>query len=231
VTTPSPEEALERARKAIRGEILRWNPVTNLVSRQGTPRQLDHLLGQCLAGFQLVPPVLADLGRSLESLGYVDVGAGNGLPGLLWAAGIMGLGGRGPCWLVEPRKRRAWFLARVARQEAFPDLTVVVGRWGDLLPAPSPPGDLLVSLKALRLTEPEVLEGLESAFAADGVSAKSPRHVVITRFLGPDPTQDKRLVRDLQADDDRGGPVWRQTARRILAEPGVRLLVTAHERY
>jgi hypothetical protein len=228
--TQTPDTALERARIAIRGEILRWNPVVNLVSRQDTARQLDRLLDQCMAGFGLITTALAEMDISLESAGYVDVGSGNGLPGLLWAAGIASRGGRGPIWLVEPRKRRAWFLARVARQDPFPEVAVVAGRWGDPLPGLSTPGDLLVSMKALRLTEPEVLNGLERGFAGTDDAGNRPQRVVIARFLGPDPGLDEGMVRELQVSPIGGEPVWRLTGMRTSEGRGVRLLRTAYTR-
>jgi hypothetical protein len=230
VTTTSSDDALERARIAIRGEILRWNRVMNLVSRQDTPRQLDRLLEQCTTGFDLITTALAELDISLETTGYADVGSGNGLPGLLWAAGIAKRGGRGPIWLVEPRQRRAWFLSRVARQDAFPDLSVVAGRWGAPLPGSSTPGDMLVSLKALRLTEPDVLGGLERSFARTDDAAHGPQRVVIARFLGPEQSQDEGTACELQISRAVGEPVWRQTGHRTLEGPGVRLLTTAYRR-
>jgi hypothetical protein len=229
VTTLSPDEALARARSAIHAEILRWNRVMNLVTRQDTARQLDRLLAQCLAGFHLAAAAVGDLGISLDSFGYADVGSGNGLPGLLWAAGLAAAGGHGPYWLVEPRERRAWFLSHVAREEYLPDLTVVAGRWGAPLGGPSPPGNLLVSLKALRLTEPEVLAGLGRGLGAGGSNPSPPQHVVIVRFLGPDPAQDAATVRDLQIAD-AATTDSRQVACRVLQDPSVRLLMTAYDR-
>lgn len=230
MTTSSPDAALDLARNTLREALLRWNPVMNLVSRQDTAHQIDRLLHQCQAGFHLLHPVLAELGYPVARLGYLDVGSGNGLPGLLWAAGFRGLGGSGPYWLVEPRQRRAWFLERVSREPAFPEVAVVAGRWGDLLPVSSLPVDVLVSLKALRLTEPEVLAGLAEGFAAATEGALGPQRVVVTRFLGPEPGTDAVLVHDLQAGGDGGGAAWQQTERRVLASPVVRLLVTAYAR-
>ncbi len=230
MTTPPPEGRLDTARCAIRDEILRWNPVMNLVSRQDSPRVLDRLLDHCTAGFHLVEQGLATLGIDCRDMCYVDVGAGNGLPGLLWAAGFAGCGGHGPYWLVEPRKRRAWFLARVARQEPFPDIAVVAGRWGDLLPGPSSSGAILISMKALRLTEPEVLEGLEQGFGSTDSGDEAPQRVVIVRFLGPEPVQDAEMAHDLQVNRPVAGSRWQQTCCQNLEGPAVRLLLTAYSR-
>ncbi len=230
MTTSPWDSTLEPARIAIRSEILRWNPVMNLVSRQDTPRHLDRLLEQCTAGFGLAVNALEDLGTDMETMGYVDVGSGNGLPGLLWAAGIAGCRGQGPVWLVEPRKRRAWFLARVARQSAFPDVTVVAGRWGDPLPKRSTPGDILISMKALRLSEVDVLDGLERGLGHGGDSSQHPQRIAVVRFLGPEPSQDRALVQDLRDWGAAKRPRWQQTGCRTLEGPGVRLLATTYTR-
>jgi hypothetical protein len=230
VTTPLLDDGLGPARTVLRDEILRWNPVMNLVSRQETPALLDRLLAQCSAGFGLVFEAVADLGVPVTTLGYADVGSGNGLPGLLWAAGMANAGGRGPAWLVEPRARRAWFLDRMTRHTVFPGVAVVAGRWGEPLPGSSIPVDMLVSLKALRLTEPEVLAGLEQGFTGSTGTPKRPQRVVIVRFLGPDPSQDAELVRSLQADGTTQEAGWQRIDCRTLEAPFVRLLATTHLR-
>lgn len=225
MTTASFDDALSPARKAIRAEILRWNPVMNLVSRQRTPAQLDRLIAQCEAGLGLTLTALASLGIPLTEMGYVDVGSGNGLPGLIWAAGLAAAGGRGPFWLVEPRERRAWFLARLARRDILPEIRVIAGRWGAPLGDGPGPADILISLKALRLTEPAVLGGLATSFAAAESAVR--RRVVITRFLGPDPAEDAELIEDLQIRST--SLLARPQACQVLEGPAVRLLVTAHE--
>lgn len=216
------------ARAILRAEILQWNPTLNLVSRQDTENQLNRLIEQCDAGFDLVAAKLPSLDLVPGGLAYADVGSGNGLPGLLWSSALLALGASGPHWLVEPRGRRAWFLARAIRIAGLPTASVVAGRWGDPLRMASTPEDMLVSLKALRLTESAVLEGLARAFKGGEGTVTLPQRLAIVRFLGPSAVSDGDLDQELQLNAAVGP--WRRTTREILAGPGVRLLMTAYSR-
>ncbi len=213
----------DQRRDILRDEILRWNKRVNLVSRQDTRRQLDRLITQCESGWRLVSSCLTgeDLGRWC----YADLGSGNGLPGLLWAGHLADAGARGPTWLVEPRQRRAWFLERTARKMSLADATVQPRRWGaDLARELASTGSsILISLKALRLTEPVVLEGIRDLASGGARGAQS---VIVARFLGPDAACDGDLARDLQITTPHG--CWTSEVPRIVEGVGARVLVTVH---
>jgi hypothetical protein len=218
-------------RETLRAEILRWNRRINLVTRQDSAPQLDLLLDQCEAGWRLLrDAVPADV---LVRASYVDIGSGNGLPGLIWGAHLRALAPYAPIWLVEPRNRRAWFLRRAARRVGLDGIGVAESRWRPgMVTAASTGGVMLVSLKALRLTEPEILAGfgIESSLAA--ADADPVREIVIARFLSSQPVAIDDLARDLQLPDPAGrsaGP-WMPAELQVLRSEVAALLVTVHRR-
>jgi hypothetical protein len=210
----------------LREEILRWNPVVNLVTRRATATALDLLLGQCREGFRLLSDeITASSLRALRT--YVDLGSGNGLPGLLWGTGLRGLGFTGAIVLVEPRQRRAWFLARTARLMGLAGVQVIAHPWGDPAAGRTPVGDTLVSIKALRLTDRDVLAGLgwDGRPGTDG--SLSVPGAIVARFLGPgESTGDPEWwfpggAEDLPAD-------WRAGEPAHLCGDRTRLVATRH---
>lgn len=164
--------------EAYRAEVLRWNRQINLVSRQNTTVRLDGLIRQCDRALAAVLAAHPELGRG--SVLYADLGSGGGLPGFVWHRQLLAATPAVQSWLVEPREKRAWFLQRVARFADPRPYGVLCGRWGEVVAdSVSPAETVLVSLKALRLTDPEVLNGLAALRA--GVDTQS-RRVVIVRF-------------------------------------------------
>lgn len=154
-----------------RAEVLRWNRRINLVSRQGAEDQIRRLESQCR---ETLDPVLTAMGptpaQTDPELLYFDLGSGNGFPGFVWHILMCAKGLLPATHLVEPRSKRAWFLRRLGALEGAPPFTVVESRWGNVpalsnrpLSVPPAPLRALVSLKALRLPDPEVLGGFQAA--------------------------------------------------------------------
>jgi len=179
-----------------RKQVLRWNGQINLVSRQDTAKRLDGLIQQCRAGWDcLSAPGVSDLATATR-LWYFDLGSGAGLPGIVWHVQMAAAGHSVRTILVEPRDKRAWFLERMAHLVGSESLHVLANRWGetgiDDLESPHPglpPSHVLISLKALHLSDTAVLEGLAPFLEA----AKSPRTtaegdtvILVARFYPPD---------------------------------------------
>ena len=209
---PDPAAMIE----AYRAEVLRWNRQINLVSRQDTAARLDGLIRQCDRAFAAVLAAHPDLGRS--PVLYADLGSGGGLPGFVWHRQLLGVAPAVQSWLVEPREKRAWFLQRVARFADPQPYGVLCGRWGEVVAASVLPAETaLVSLKALRLTDPEVLEGLAALRAG---AVPQPRRVVIVRFHPADEAWTPELAAALATApaDSALGP-WRGAGASILVPP------------
>ncbi|MFO7609248.1 MAG: RsmG family class I SAM-dependent methyltransferase [Candidatus Krumholzibacteriia bacterium] len=167
---------------AYRAEVLRWNRRINLISRQQPAGRLDALIDQCDRAFAALLGAYPELCRGPQL--YCDLGAGAGLPGFVWHERLIRQAAGTESWLVEPRDKRAWFLERVARLGGPPAYGVLCGRWGEVAAASAAPRDTaLVSLKALRLKDPEVLAGLAALRQGSG---PLPARVVIARFHPPD---------------------------------------------
>jgi hypothetical protein len=198
--------------------IRRWNRQINLVSRQDTDERLNSLFRQCVEGFRAL---LADQENTLGAgpVRYFDLGSGGGLPGIIWHHLLDTCGLRPDTTLVEPRIKRAWFLERLNQLPGILPFSVLTGRWGDPLPEIEEPDGarpVLISLKALHLTDPEVLGGLVRVSAG---SSSCP--VLIARFYPPDQMLDADLAAHLEwpapADPVSVGP-------RVLVWQGGRLL-------
>jgi hypothetical protein len=186
-----------------RAQVLRWNPQINLVSRQDTSARVDSLIEQCREGWD---QLLASGTRNLVEatrLWYCDLGSGAGLPGFVWHHQMAAAGLPVETLLVEPREKRAWFLERLARSSAPDVLRVAAHRWGEIPAAvgaalgPSrPPSHLLISLKALRLPDSRILEGLAPFLQA---AEKLPEGVslLIVRFTPPGQQWNARVAAEL----------------------------------
>ncbi len=215
-----------------RRELLRWNARTNLISRDDPDRQLSRLLDLCSAAWgalaaglvSLAPDAAADLARG--NYGYVDIGSGGGFPGIPWLLGGMRPPPAASC-LVEPRARRAWFLERALGLTGLDRTGVLAARWGaEPLPidTAAAPGTWLLSLMALRLTDPQLLSGWRRSMGETEGGA-GPR-IVIARIrpvtpAGPVPSALRQEL--ALPDDDRCrllpcGP----------AHPGTSLLLSAY---
>jgi hypothetical protein len=204
---------------AYRDEVLRWNRQINLISRQDSGQQLDELIEQCRRAFAAV--FAAEAAALRGSVLYCDLGAGGGLPGFVWHERLLRDAGRVESWLVEPREKRAWFLERVARLAGPPAYGVLRGRWGEVKAGSDQPVDVaLVSLKALFLSDLEVLEGL-AKLRAD--PATLPARVVIARFHPPGTEWSDALARRLGwAGVGRAAGPWQGASAEALAVAGAR---------
>ncbi|MGE0452939.1 MAG: RsmG family class I SAM-dependent methyltransferase [Vicinamibacteria bacterium] len=115
-----------------------WQPRVNLTGARGAAQRLATLIA----------PVLA-LGPRLAAGRLVDVGSGNGSPGLVLALLRPDLQAR----LLEPRLKRWSFLREAARAAGRPDVQVLRVRHDE---DPGPPAEQ-VTLRALRLPPGELL--------------------------------------------------------------------------
>ncbi len=194
---------MSRDRKDVEGilddfrkQVLRWNAQINLVSRQDTANRLDGLIRQCRAGWDHVSAAeVSDLATATR-LWYFDLGSGAGLPGIVWHTQMAAAGHSVRTILVEPRDKRAWFLERMTHMVGSEALRVLVNRWGetgtDDLERPisePPPSHVLISLKALHLSDGAVLEGLVPFLEAaikPRTAAENDTIILIARFYPPD---------------------------------------------
>ena len=156
-------------------EVLRWNAQFSLISRVAPEQRLLALQQECDAAFRALhdawPGFLSGSSGITNPAGvaiplrYIDLGSGGGFPGLIWQAwlqdvGLPGMASVGTL-LVEPRDKRAWLLEQVARNAGW-QVEVRRVHWGRRQPPPPrprPPAHDLITLKALRLTDDEVLSG------------------------------------------------------------------------
>lgn len=211
----------------LRQEILRWNRQISLVSRSGTRRTVDTLVAQCRRAWTLVGSHL-DAREFPGGRCWIDVGSGSGLPGLVWAAEDAETGSRDPFILVEPRRKRAWFLNRAARAMGLGHVVVSAARWGEPIESLDVRGASIavVSFKALRMGDREVLDGL------DAPGLVGIQRAVIVRFLGEDPADGEDLMDHLGEDAaDHPGPCgWLLDGGEFLGAGDPRLLVVHYRR-
>lgn len=207
----------------LRREIVRWNQQISLVSRLKPRQTVDSLVAQCRRGWTLV----ADHLEARQWPGdrcWIDVGSGSGLPGLVWAVEDAHGGSRAPFILVEPRQKRAWFLNRAARAMMLSHVTIAECRWGeqDIVFDGGGATGAVISFKALRMGDREVLAGLASAGGLVGV-----RRVAIVRFLGEDDMEGEELLDHFGGAADGSGLVdgWRFSGGEFLGVGDPRLLV------
>lgn len=122
--------------------LARWDARVNLTGLRGPGARVARLVGD------VVP-----LGSRLEAGLLLDVGSGNGSPGLVLAL----LRPEIPVTLLEPRTRRWAFLREAARAVGRPDIQVLRVRHDAYA---GPPARSL-TLRALALPLPELLPLLE----------------------------------------------------------------------
>lgn len=177
-------------------ELVRWNRQINLVSRRDTLNQVATLIGQCRDSCRdLVASELADWPLA-EPVSYFDLGSGGGLPGFVWHQLLGARYSALVTALVEPREKRAWFLERLKQLEPVAPLFVLNGRWGEVgQVAPSPLKNVLISLKALRLSDSEVLDGLAQCTSNRPFDRGG--RLVIARFYPPEQKWNSRLGGEL----------------------------------
>lgn len=202
------QNKIDRILGDYRKQVLRWNDQINLVSRKDTRNRLDGLIQQCRSSWnRLVDAGIFDLAGSTR-VWYFDLGSGAGLPGIVWHVQMAAADLPVRTLLVEPREKRAWFLERVAHQVGGQLPQVAANRWGDAgiedldeeFPE-SPPSHILISLKALHLSDSAVLEGLTPYLKALEGSTAAPGDeisLLIARFYPPDQVWDEDLAGELE---------------------------------
>jgi len=200
-------------------EVVRWNRQINLVSRQDTLRRVADLISQCRAAWlELEKAECQDWDRD-ERVWYFDLGSGGGVPGYVWHQLLAARFAQLNTWLVEPREKRAWFLERLNRIAPRCPLQVWCARWGETpLGEAPPPMNIVISLKALRLTDPAVLAGL--ARAAAGLAEFTGGRLVIARFYPPQQAWTTELRADLAFPGEPvrvAGGIFAPDRQRILA--------------
>lgn len=165
-------ERIDAVLRRYKDEVMRWNAGFSLVSRVATLDRLDNLVAESVSSYEalmesVLPAAESSFPGPAAAYHYADLGSGAGIPGLVWhlLSGELGFGGREHVGsiLVEPRHKRAWFLERAIEVMGLRDIRVGEDQWGprtalcgDDLPA-SMTG--VVTMKALRLTDEEVIAG------------------------------------------------------------------------
>ncbi len=204
-----------------RRQVLRWNRQINLISRQESPDRLEGLIQQCREAWDHLASSEEAWWSAASRLWYFDLGSGAGLPGFVWHAQAARAGLKIRTWLVEPREKRAWFLDRLNHLEKTEPMTVVAGRWGEAeieTPASEPPpSHILISLKALHLTDAEVLDGL-----TPWLSGQAESSLLLARFYPPEQRWNKEIQEELEilpagAERTQGGRVFRGKGGRVLS--------------
>lgn len=230
MTESSPQaEALLRD---FRGEVLRWNKQVSLVSRKEPAKIFDRLMAQCRMGLDVLlaanPEGLVEAPRRE----YYDLGSGGGLPGIVWHVLLSERSLVTDTVLVEPREKRAWFLERLRSLADMPEFEVSASRWGDesLIADPEPGTVTLISLKALKLTDPEILAGLPDPEKRAGL--------VIARYYPPGEPFTPALASELEipepgrlsdGDDPGAGALWVPTRSENLFGVDFSLLISCYK--
>jgi 16S rRNA G527 N7-methylase RsmG len=197
-------------------EVLRWNRQFSLMTRHEPEARLQAMVQECLAAAISLPEALMEWQPGLATLlgaggavgrrqsippvlVYCDIGAGAGLPGLVWHAWLERA--LGPAlangritlrtFLLEGRSKRAWFLGRMVGLLGLNGVEVCAQRWGkvaSILPGlqdalVAGPVLWIVTLRALKMSDIEVLQGW---LAGTGLGRLAPAdELLIGRFRGP----------------------------------------------
>lgn len=115
LSLPAPPETALPALETHFQLMLRWNETINLTAERDPERALRRHVAESLAGLPHLPETAARL---------VDLGSGNGYPGLALAACRPDL----ETALVESAAKKAAFLRAAARDARLPRVRVVRGR-------------------------------------------------------------------------------------------------------
>jgi 16S rRNA G527 N7-methylase RsmG len=188
-------------------EVVRWNRQINLVSRKGTLARVADLIGQCRDAWMELNSAEFASWDAADSVWYFDLGSGGGLPGYVWHQLLSARFDNLKTWLVEPREKRAWFLERLNKITPERPLQVWNARWCEtpsvgglgssgMAPADLVPARVLISMKALRLSDPVVLTGLEVALGEAALPAGGV--VAIARFYPLDQKWTSGLAEELE---------------------------------
>jgi len=214
-------KAFHAAMGQFQQEVVRWNRQINLVSRQGTLARVAELISQCRMAWQELDRAVLVEWEPAEPLWYFDLGSGGGVPGYVWHQLLAGRFTHLHTWLVEPREKRAWFLTRLNRITPEKPLHVWHDRWGETSRPPAgvpAPKNILISLKALRLSDSEVCAGL--ARVLEGVDVPAGGRVAITRFFPPEQRWTRSLARELGISNQPlavGGHIFEPDQQQILS--------------
>lgn len=177
-------------------ELVRWNRQINLVSRQDTQARVAALISQCHRAWSALAGAELDKWRFDDSVRYFDLGSGGGLPGYVWHQLLAERFFHMRTWLVEPREKRAWFLERLNQITPQHPFVVWNTRWSETPPTlVTGATNILISLKALHLSDSKVLGGLVRT--AGGESGLSGARIVIARFYPPGVGGSEELAEDL----------------------------------
>ncbi|MCP4572715.1 MAG: hypothetical protein GY838_10225 [bacterium] len=214
-----------------RDEVRRWNDSINLVSRHDTAARIDTLANQCTGALRTWGSHPGPLGVTLSGrhVLYIDLGSGGGFPAAMWHEVLARECSSLHSVLVEPREKRAWFLARIARLLSEPAPEVLAGRWGEVPSRAVSSAELvIVSLKALRLTDVEILAGLGPFLAANAQA-----ELAVARFHPEDQKWSDNLVSTLEIPDpstEVESAEWRAvaTASGLVRTPGSSLVVSRY---
>jgi len=167
----------------------------NLVSRRDTEQTVNSLIYQSFFTIEMIGTRFLGLGGEQKHRDrpryYFDLGSGAGFPGIVWHAWLERKSDGVRTQLIEPRVKRAWFLERVAGLLGFSGLEVSCSRWeqlaehgGPRVPVEYGSPQILVSMKALRMTDTQILQQLEGD-SLKGVNSrkKDVADVLICRFF------------------------------------------------
>jgi len=209
-----------------RRELLRWNTGMNLLSRRDPEGTCRGLLEQCefTAGLLWNWMEARGLAQPGASISYADLGSGAGLPGVVWSRFFSDRVAKVQSILVEPREKRAWFLRRVSELEGAAPFQVLRGRWGEVETAEvdrEGPGAVVISLKALRMNDFQILSGLSAGMGLGSNLAAGLKGIVIARFCPPEQILDSSLEASLDSGiqdilTDLAGCVLKPRGRDIL---------------
>jgi 16S rRNA (guanine527-N7)-methyltransferase len=131
-------------------ELARWAPTIDLIGPGAAAELFERHYVESLAALPWLPE---------GPFRLVDLGSGAGFPGLILAAARPDA----EAWLVEPRERRAAFLASAARKAGL-GAQVVAARVGTGSAPDLPERIAVVTLRALRL-DPPIVGALAPRFA------------------------------------------------------------------
>jgi 16S rRNA G527 N7-methylase RsmG len=133
-------------------ELARWAPTIDLIGPGAHAELFERHYAESLAALPWLPA---------EPFRLVDLGSGAGFPGFVLAAARPDA----EIWLVEPRERRAAFLASAARKAGL-GARVVAARVGPGSAPDLPERIEVVTLRALRL-DPPIVRALAPRLAPD----------------------------------------------------------------
>jgi hypothetical protein len=196
--------ALERQLLDFAQDVLRWNERFSLISRVEPKILLPQLIDECRAAFVALfgaGSLLGCAGRP-DSLLYLDLGTGGGFPGLIWHLLFCEAARQDhrETLCFEPRDKRAWFLEQCTGRLEAERFSVFAESWGRKMPSAQDHDvdldgldQVVISMKALRLTDAEVL-GAWRRFAGEGLRPD----ITIARFVGEGYVLDPAAAKDLE---------------------------------